>query len=212
MPFDEVSSTGSVANAHALLTGAWEPQRLTEFRRNYPSAYQWSTVLARSVMATTVAALSALVDSGMVTILDETDWATAALPTKAERNRALVSVARQLMTLPSSDGPVVKQHLARVPDTGVEIEARKLLLERVFAVRPEMRIANPDKRDMFGTGRVFDDPVLGEIVSQCTSNLSDLVSGLKHWDAEAQRLVLGTALTNAKPGQDLDVHLGSNLV
>ena len=81
----------------------------------------------------------------------------------------------------------------------------------VFAMRPETQIEVAKGRNLFGTGKIFETEELGEMVSQCNNNLCDFVTRLKHADVEAQRLVLGTALTNANPGQDFDLHIGSNL-
>jgi hypothetical protein len=213
VPFDEVHSLGGIASAHEMLTGRMAESKLMEYQRNFPQSWNWARTLARSIAASAVSSLSAFIDAGIIDVRKRADWGQPPMG-EPDRTDALKDIALQLMGVSPTDGQSVKLHEVESPNgpAGAKMSFRTLLLERVFAVRPEFRIAEPTRKNLLGNGNVFSDPLLEEIVKACNGNLVELVGGLKRADAEAQRLVIGTAMSSADPGQDIDVHLGSNLI
>jgi hypothetical protein len=228
VPFDEVHSLGSIDNAHQLLT-RMDKFKLQEYQRNFPGCALWAQVLGRHIMAATMLSVSALLDAGVIVIKEREEWGRAGQLDEKKRLEKLVELGRELTVVgdyesahggasrgngssgggDSSHSPL--QIPSKMAGSNATIDLRTLLIERFFGIEREYRIVNPQRRDIHGTSMLYDSPEYEQLADLCNNDLRQLHASFKRADNIAQRLVIGTAMTSAKPSQDIDVHIGSNL-
>lgn len=220
VPVNEEHTLGGITSAYKLMTKAMTSNQAAEYKRMYPYSAQFAAILQQHTLQSSFAAIVAAVRAGVVAPLRKEQWSQQRAEITAPANGQnlddwQVMLARQLLELENNGRSLSVEEADRYylqGDAGEgDLDLGTYMVKTAFAEESAYELYSPT---MIGTGgrRVFDDVTREQIVLQQKSNNKTLVAGLRHCDASAQRLCLGTALNTAMPGQDLDVHLGANLI